>query len=175
MTTRPIPVLSASYWVGLISSAAKLAIRLHNSPNLANYQSMILRRIEASPASASLATANPALMETLCQCCRIEVNALRDAHARRARCYVCANEALFEALLWSDHPQVLETMHACARHVVDTQCVWYLLVLPLLVYHSVRLRRTWKHPALATARAESEYLGVCAFNAAVATHRLALT
>lgn len=171
----PPPRLNSAYWIGLISSAAKLAIQLHGAPKVQTYQRMIVQRMGASPASSALVADSTALVDLLCQSCRVEVNALRHSGRTRALCYVCAEEAAFEALLWSDRPQVLETVHACARHVLDTQCAWYLLTLPLLVYHSVRLRRTWKHPALATRRAETDYLGVCAFNATVATHRLGLS
>lgn len=163
--------MDRAYWVGIVSAAARLAIGLHRPPVVDAYQRRVLDRMARVGALADVSEANPTLLGILCECCRVEVNALRTPRA--AVCYACAAAAPFEVLLWADEPRVLETLHACARHTLETQCAWYLLALPRLVYHGMRQRRlSWKHAALTGRDAEMEYLGTCACNALVAAVHL---
>jgi len=166
------PPRGSAYWVDIVTRAASMALRLHRAPDVGTYQRLTARRVRDAAAPHSTLRTNPAILDVLCGCCRIEMNALRAP--RGTMCYECGAEARFELLLWSEDLMVLETLHACAPHALATQCVWYLLVLPLQVYHAVRTRRTWKRPDLVQRRALVQHLSTCAYNALVAAVHLGL-
>lgn len=149
-----------------------MALDMRGEPAVDAYQRVVVERLFARLEPHAALRANTALLRLLSDCCRIEMNALRAP--RRAVCYECGAAAQFEALLWSEQLMVLETLHVCAAHALTTQCAWLLLVLPLLVYHSVRTRRTWKCRDLVRRDALVAHLSVCAYNATVAAIHLGL-
>ncbi len=148
-----------AYWVRIITEAARLAAGNFGAPPMDAYQRLTQKRVSHTGRVVD------ALLPVLSRVCRVDLNALRTP---QHRCFQCGDVAGLELWFVTETGIVEESVCACAPHAFDIQCAWFLLALPMLVYHSVRTRRAWVDSGPRTAH----HLRDCARNAITAAHRL---